>query len=259
MKREYLQGYGGYQISCCNQLAGEDKVLLICHGFGSSQQSPMVEALRAKMPSCGIGTYSFDFPAHGESPVDGSFLRIQNCIRDLQRVEDQVAALQPNSEIYYFGSSFGAYIALLYLAEGNGRGRKAFLRSAAVDMHGIVAGWFEESRPDWQRPNPDNPMEDYFLPDYDYGREMRITRGLLQDFADNNVFSIYPSPRAGLDIGMVHGSLDSTAPVEDALRFAKQAGAQFFSIPSGEHRLMGSGELERVLDLAKKFFLEKKL
>jgi hypothetical protein len=48
---------------------------------------------------------------------------------------EQIAAEKaPEAEICYFSSSFGAYITLIYLTTREHRGKKAFLRSAAVNM-----------------------------------------------------------------------------------------------------------------------------
>ena len=81
---------------------------------------------------------------------------------------------------------------------------------------------------------------------------MRITKAGLRDLEDYNVFSLYQK-----DVGklfMVHGEMDSTAPPEDATRFAESSGAEIVMIPNAEHRLMGPGEMERVLSHAVAFY-----
>ena len=108
--------------------------MIICHGFGSSKASPMVEALMQTLPQHGITAVAFDFPAHGDSPVDGAYLRVPYCIDDLETVEAWVRTILSKASIGYFGSSFGAYITLLRLGRDPVQGAKAFLRSAAVTM-----------------------------------------------------------------------------------------------------------------------------
>ena len=146
----------------------------------------------------------------------------------------------------YFGSSFGAYITLLRLARHPRPQAKAFLRSAAVTMPRLVDTWVDE------RARADLDRQGYFVPDYDYVREMRITPAFLQDLADHDVFSRYQKGQATL--AMIHGGQDSVAPVADARRFAEIFGAQLTLVPQGEHQLMGPGELEQVLDRAVSFF-----
>ena len=134
MQREWVVSRHGYRIACRNNWDGQNQVAIVCHGFGSSKNSPMVQALDQTLPAHGIGVYSFDFPAHGESPVGEEGLRVPFCIDDLAEVEAHLLARNPQAEISYFASSFGAYITLLYLAQHPHRQRKAFLRSAAVTM-----------------------------------------------------------------------------------------------------------------------------
>ena len=69
MQQEWVVSRHGYRIACRNNWDGQNQVAIVCHGFGSSKNSPMVQALDQTLPAHGIGVYSFDFPAHGESPV----------------------------------------------------------------------------------------------------------------------------------------------------------------------------------------------
>jgi len=252
MKNEFLKSKYGYGIPCCNQLNDEKKTLIICHGFGSSKESPMIQALQETMPLHGIGTYSFDFPAHGESPVDGSYLRIPYCLENLKEVEEHVLQLSPNNQICYFASSFGAYILLLYLATYPHSGDKSFLRSAAVNMPQIFQNWIREYHLTLQASPDGTPMQDYYELDEIYGRDFYITRAFLTDLEKHDLFHLYPK-----DVGslyMIHGSLDATASALDAKRFANLSGAKLQLLQGAEHRLMGSGELKTVLDSACKFF-----
>ena len=75
-----LQSVHGYEIPCHATYGGEDRALIVCHGFGSSKSSPMVQALEQYMPQRGIGVYSFDFPAHGDSELEGDRLTVENCL-----------------------------------------------------------------------------------------------------------------------------------------------------------------------------------
>ena len=115
MKMDWVPGRNGYDIPVRAAWAGEEQVVIICHGFGSSKASPMVEALMQTLPQHGITAVAFDFPAHGDSPVDGAYLRVPYCIDDLETVEAWVRTILPKASVGYFGSSCGAYITLLRL------------------------------------------------------------------------------------------------------------------------------------------------
>lgn len=210
----------------------------------------MVLALNEEMPKHGVGVFSFDLPAHGESPVGQEGLRVPNCLEDLAAVEAEVQRRAPGAEIAYFGSSFGAYLALLYLAEYPHQGRRAFLRSSAVTMPQLVDSWVGS------RAEEDLVRQGYFVPDHEYVREMRITPAFLADLNRYDVFDRY---RRGMaQLFMIHGGKDLVAPPEDARRFAVYAGASFYLVPDGEHNLMGEGELATVLHCAERFLLGKR-
>ena len=156
----------------------------------------------------------------------------------------------------FFASSFGAYITLLYLAAHPFPNTKAFLRSAAVDMYGIIQQWIVSS-PMWHKSEDGNAQYDYISPEYPYQREMRITRAFVSDLARYRPSERYPIANPP-KLAMIHGSLDATAPIAEARELAVRTSAVFKEIPGGEHRLIGPGELETVQTEALQFFLERK-
>ena len=244
MKNVILKSKNGYDIPCHETYGGEDKILIICHGFGSSKASPMVRALERTMPEVGVGVVSFDFPAHGDSPVWD--LHETWCIDDLETVEAYVRGLAPQADICYFASSFGAFTLLNYLSVRPHAGKRAMLRSAAVAMGLLAESWADE------KARADMAEKGYFVPDYDYVREMRVTPVFLRELADHDVFQTY---RPGeTEVFMIHGGRDSVAAPEAAREFARRFGIRLMEIPEGEHDLMGPGQLEQVLAAAKEFF-----
>ncbi len=244
MEKCTLHSRHGYAIPCHITYQGETKVLIVCHGFGSSKASPMVQALEKAMPESGVGVVSFDFPAHGDSPVWD--LHETWCIDDLETVEAYVRGLVPQGELFYFASSFGAFTLLNYLSARPHTGRRAMLRSAAVAMGRLAESWADE------KARADMAEQGYFVPDYDYVREMRVTPAFLRELKDHDVFRTY---RPGeTEVFMVHGGSDSIAAPEAAREFARRFGIRLMEIPEGEHDLMGPGQLEEVLAAAKAFF-----
>lgn len=228
--------------------AGGKKILLSCHGFGSSKAGTAIGELKKLLPPLGVDVISFDFPAHGESDSGYDGLRIPYCLDDLAEVERFVLRQCPGAEIFYFGSSFGAYNILLYLSSYPHAGSTALLRSSAVVMPEIVRGWGES-------PAMKASLEErgYFVPDHEYIMEMRVSRAFLDDLAQWDVFERYRPGTARLR--MIHGVKDSVAPYDAAVRFAEYAGAELVTMPEGDHPLMGPGEMERMLELAVETFV----
>ena len=250
MKREALSNGRGYEIPCIWQVAGEESlVCIVAHGFGSSMESPTAQMLLAELPKRGMGAVAFDFPAHGASPVDGDFLRLEHCLGDLAAVEAEARARAraPGAEIVYVGSSFGAYVTLLYLSEGRGRGRRAFLRSAAVCMPAL----FHNRPPEEEaRMAADGCVT--LGADWGYSRPLKITRGFREDLDGHDVFARWR--REAGAVRMIHGGDDKVIPLAEAERFAAAFGIPLSVVPGGDHSLSIPGAPERVLAEALAFF-----
>ncbi len=248
---ETIPGRNNYDIACLHNITGGEKVaVIISHGFGSSKESPTATALTEVLTVRGMGAFAYDFPGHGESPVDGGMLRIKNCLDDLATVEAHVHKIAPQAEIMYFSSSFGAYINLLYLAERTHMGTRSFLRSAAVNMPTIFR--------DGETPEIRKQLKEqgYFIRNMDYVRPLKVTREFCDDLAANDVFSLNKPGiiKNRAQIAMIHGSADETASVEDARRFASQSSADLLIVEGGSHRLMDPGQMDLVIETAIDFF-----
>lgn len=250
MVKTTVTGTKGYDIPCLHTLTGgEKRAVLIMHGFGSSKESPTARMLAEDFPQAGIGTLAFDFPAHGESPADGERLTLTNCLADMKAAEEEIRRLAPEAEIGYFGSSFGAYMTLLYLASGKAGGRRAFLRSSAVEMPKILREWASEERELLEQ-------QGYLMADEDYVRPLKLMREFFDELDANDLFEIYEAgSRKGAELCMIHGRADETASFEAAARFARLSGAAFTAVEGGDHRLSLPGMPEQVSRLAMRFFL----
>ena len=226
----------------------EKKVVVVSHGFGSSKSSPTVKTLMRVMPEAGIGIVAYDFPGHGESIIDEPELRIGTCIDCLATMEKIASEMAPDAEICYFSSSFGAYITLIYLTTREHRGKKAFLRSAAVNM----PDKYEELEEDEERAIEE---QGYAMVDHDYDRPLKITRGMRDDFRSHDLFSLYKPGDAV--IKMVSGTDDEVIDPEAMRRFAEKFGIDITWIEGGDHRLGIPGAEDKVMSLAKEFFLSE--
>ncbi len=247
MKKETIRGLNGYDIPCLNNLSGNQRMtVIISHGFGGCKEGPTAQAVAAALLKHGIGTYSFDFPAHGDSPVDGEQLRISNCLNDLAAVEAHVYELMPEAEIAYFSSSFGAYINLIYLATRPHLGKKSFLRCAAVDMPRLFRNFTSPAQ------YAQLDTQGSIIMDYGYVRPLKVTRQFYDDLEAYDVFKLCRSDMA--ELALIHGDADKTAPLVDARRFAKQFGARLTEIQGADHCFMIPGGIEQVIEAAVQFF-----
>ena len=232
-----------FQVPGLNAVDGEKKVILMAHGFGSEKRGTTPLFMTKGLKAAGFGVYGFDFPAHGDSPLDGAGLTVENCMESCAAAEARVRELAPGAEIGYFGSSYGAYCFLLYLATRPHHGEKAFLRSAAVDMPGLIWRVAEENG---------GLSADGYVDLNEYNRPIRLWRAFCEDLGAHDVFQIYRPGAARLR--MIHGEKDSTASPAQARRFAREKGAELILFPGAEHRLMEPGNPDKALGLAIEFF-----
>lgn len=245
MRQESLLSKAGYTIPGWSVIDGQPRALLVVHGSGSSKDSSTGLLLAENLPAAATGVFAIDLPAHGDSPVDGEFLRLANCLDDLAAAEARMRQLAPQAEICYFGSSFGAYLLLLYLSLRPAAGRRAVLRSAAVTMPQLLQGDIDAAAARHLQ------EQGYFLLDEGYGRPLKITQGFLDDLAAHDAFSVYRPGRA--ELLMIHGAADDIAPLAAAQRFAAYSGAQLLTVPGGQHRLDAPGQPQLVLDKTREF------
>ena len=250
MKTEYISGGRGYDVPYIHSIHGQEKtVCVVVHGFGSSKKSATATMLFNDLPPLGIGVAAFDFPSHGESGADGEFFRISNCIADLAAVEARARTLAPDAEIVYFASSFGAYIALLYLAGLKQGNRRAFLRCPAVSMPRVAN---QLLTPEMQTSLKVTGAFTLDKATYGYGRDLKLTQGFFDDLSGHDVYTLWREGFARLC--MIHGELDQTIPLGDAGSFAEMFNVPLTVVANGDHQLATPGVPKQVLKLAVEFF-----
>ena len=224
MEKFLLQKHNARAVPCIAEIPdGLRKLVIVVHGYDSSKESENAANLMRILPGKGFGVFAYDQPHHGTEEAADEELTVENCLDSLACVEDYLAERfgtdgtgAEGPEICYFGSSFGAYITLIYLATRPHRGHKAFLRCAAVNFPELA----EEAG-----------AEDVDLPD---------------------LFGMYQEKKPeGVAMAFAHGACDSTVEVEAALEFTKRFGYPITVFPGEEHTISTYPESPvRVAELA---------
>ena len=221
MEKILLTKANGHEIPCIAEFPKDlKKLVIVVHGYDSSKESENAANLMRRLPRKGFGVLAYDQPGHGSAQAAAEELTVENCLDSLACVEDCLADRYPDTEICYFGSSFGAYILLIYLATRPHRGSRAFLRCAAVNFPELA----EEAG-----------AEDTELMD---------------------LFALYDRARPeGIRIAFAHGSADSTVKVEAAIEFTERFGYPLTVFPGEEHTISDRPESPgRVADLAAELY-----
>lgn len=246
MTVKYLERQGSYSIPYIADMNGnESKVLIIVHGFASSKESPTVNMLMKELIKHDMGVIALDLPAHGDSPVDGDFLRLENCIKDLKDIESFARKNCPNAEICYFGSSFGAYIIMQYLMKYQIKGVRVFMRSAAVDMHEVMLDFTADQQEVLK-------ADGYIMLEYDNVPSLKITQDFVDDLESHNLFNEFTVKDVAFK--MIHGSEDEDVDYSYAKAFSEKYNIDLITIAGGDHRLSIPGAPEKVLEETINFF-----
>ena len=246
-------------IPCLSEVPENPKaVVIMVHGFTSSKSCATAELLFRRFPECGVGVVTYDQPAHGKEEARDELLMIESCKQSLACVEEYVSVNYPDAEIFYFASSFGAYITGLYISTKKHKGRKAFFRSAAVIMPELVLG------PEGAEPDAEIMAEldekGYIEPDLGLGDRIKIPRGFLEDLQQNDLFKIFDNEKYGrTDIELAHGSCDMVVPVDAAKGFAQKFGFKINIMKGENHSICTDlSSPDKVADLALNFYFEQK-
>ncbi|HDL5699233.1 TPA: alpha/beta fold hydrolase [Mannheimia haemolytica] len=222
MEKRFEINEQGLSIRCKlfyeKELQQIENVVIVLHGFGSSKElksnTKFGERLSSKYK--GYAALAFDFPCHGDDARKK--LSVEESITYLQLVINYAKTSLNAKNLYAYGTSFGGYLTLKYLAEKGNPFRKIALRAPAVQIyHSLMNRLSEEERQKLAKGREilwgfDRQMKisqaffdeltDITQNDYlDYAEQMLILHGTedemvslstSQQFADNNVIELIP-------------------------------------------------------------------
>lgn len=246
MEKEFILEQGDLRIPVkINESDFEiRRVVLGVHGIGGSSMDDIQTSLAEEMEFFSSVVYRFDFPAHGESPLDDSFLTLKNCRAVLMAVADHAKKSYPEvEELCIFATGFGAYVMLTCLEDMMdlpGRLR-VVVQTPSVRMHETLLAIKKISRATLQamghvRFNAERPFD--------------VTYEFYKELEDNLVLMTFPIPML-----ILHGEQDSVIRMEDIQSFARiNDQSKLVIIPGTTHRFLEEGAWDMVLDLTRDWF-----
>ena len=242
-----------YPISAKTYLPDKDfgvkEIIIACHGFAGDKESSAIKLLAEEMIKESIGVICFDFPGHGESKVYGKMLTIDNCIEDMNIIENYTKQ-KYDIPVSIFATSFGAYITLLNIARNKKIYKNIILRSPAIRMANIFRHkLLRESEADYKN-------RGYTILGFE--RELVLPYRFMEELDNNDILSIYQNKKIPL-IYIIQGDKDDIAPIEDTKRFALMSpqNVKLKIIAGADHRMKGIGELEKAIKYSKEIILGK--
>ena len=246
MEKEFILKKSGLQIPV--KITQSDyeirRVVLGVHGIGGSAMDDIQTAIAEEMEFFSSVVYRFDFPAHGESPLDDSFLTLKHCREVLMTVARHAKESYPDVEdLCIFATGFGAYVTLTCLEDmldlpGS---IKLVVQTPSVRMHETLLAIKNISKAtlramDRIRFNATRPFD----VTYAFYKELESTPALIT----------YPIPML-----ILHGEYDSVIRQEDIQNFARiNEQSKLVIIPGASHRFLEEGAWDMVLDLTRDWF-----
>lgn len=255
MEKLVLKKKSGYSVSCVKEIPEACRGIVVAvHGFSSNKECPTFQVLLGKLPQAGLGMVGMDLPGHGKEESLAETLGLEACKESISAVEEYIKASYPSMPIYYFGSSYGAYVVGLYISTREHEGRKAFFRSGAVNMPELFIK--ENPSAEEQEKLKELAGKGYFYYSLDDDHQpVKITQGFYDDLAGNDLFELFDPGRYGDNkVSMAHGLEDSVIHPEKARAFAQKYGIPVHFYGHEGHSL--GNVAEEVVDQALHFFID---
>ena len=136
-----------------------------------------------------------------------------------------------------------------------GIGRKAFFRSAAVNMPSLFIK--DDPTEEEKRLYKELDEKGYFMQGFGLGRPVKVTRGFIDDLSATDLPSLFTPDRFGPHrIAMAHGAEDDVIDPAAAAAFAERFDIKETVFPGEGHSLSNDLETpDHVADLAIELFL----
>ena len=219
------------------------RCILGVHGFGAGKDTQILTALSEEMAIFGAATVCFDFPAHGDSPLQSDALTLQNCVETLLHTAQWTHNRYPDVDFCVFASGFGAYVTLIALEQLESRvGKvKLVLHTPNLRMSETLLGMVRMSEQQLKAAGSVVlNAERSFSVSYDFFEQLRANTALVS----------YDSPML-----VLHGELDEILPIDDMLSFRRiNEACRLVVIPGADHQFRTPGAWDMVVDLTRDWF-----
>ena len=247
MEKRFLLNVDGLRISCCHTqpLGGVvRRIVLGVHGFGGSADDEIQTGIAEEMAMMGAAMFRFDFPAHGESPMESDMFTLENCKNTLWQVANYARQQYPEVEdLCIFATGFGAYVTLLTLDSllempGNIR---LVVQTPSIRMANTLLAMIRKS-PETLR------VEDRYT--MRATRPFDVTYSFYEELRVNVAMEAYTIPML-----ILQGEKDDFINMDDIQNFHRiNEQSKLVIIPGASHRFLEAGAWDMVLDLTRDWF-----
>lgn len=219
------------------------RCILGVHGFGGSKDTEILTTLAEEMSIFGSSMVCFDFPAHGDSPMESDALTLDNCIETLIYTAQWAHNRYPDVDFCIFASGFGAYVTLIaidQLEEVVGK-VKLVLHTPNLRMSETILGMVRMT---------EQQLLEAGRATLNAGRKFEISFDFYKQVRNYTALTIYDAPML-----LLHGEKDEILPLEDMINFRRiNEGCKLVVIPGADHQFRTPGAWDMVIDLTRDWF-----
>ena len=247
MEQQFMLHVDDLDISCrlTRPMSGEARhVVLGVHGITGSADDEIQTSIAEEMALFGAAMFRFDFPAHGQSPVDSAAFTLENCKKTLITVAAHAKEQYPEVEnLCIFATGFGAYVTLVSLeALLRLPGKiRLVIQTPSVRMAETLLSMTRKSVQTLR-------VEDHYT--FKVARPLTVNYSLYQELKRNVAMDSYPIPML-----ILQGEKDDYINMDDIQNFKRiNEDSKLVVIPGASHRFEEEGAWEMVLDLTRDWF-----
>ncbi len=219
------------------------RCILGIHGFGTGKDTQVLTDLSEEMGIFGAATVCFDFPAHGENPLQSDALTLDNCVETLLYTAQWAHNRYPDVDFCIFASGFGAYVtltALERLEELVGK-VKLVLQTPSLRMSESLLGMAQMTASQLKAAGSVVLRAQ---------REFTVTYEFYRQCQEHVVLTTFDAPML-----LLHGELDEYLPLDDMLSFRRiNEDCKLVVIPGADHQFLAPGAWDMVVDLTRDWF-----
>ncbi len=246
MEKKFILSRNGIEVLCKQtepDFGDIRRIVLGVHGIGGSSEDEIQTGIAEEMELFYSATLRFDFPSHGESPVEE--FSIHGCVDSLLAVASYAREQYPEVEdLCIFASGFGAYITLIALEDLLAMPGKVKLvvQTPSVMMHETLLAMTRTTLPTLKAMGYTSFAR--------LSRPLTVPYAAYQEMVDNLALASYDIPML-----ILHGEEDSYIRQEDIHRLRQlNEDAKLVIIPGTSHRFLEEGAWDMVLDLTRDWF-----
>ncbi len=239
MERNFEINEQGHNIRCklyFDKNRDVKKIVVCCHGFAGHKDNGATQKFAEKILQKykGIAVVSFNWPCHGDDVKKK--LTLQDCNDYLSIVVNYLKTTYQTEDIFAYGTSFGGYLILKYIAENGNPFKKIVLRCPAVNIHETLMNSVIKADDADKLEKGKNVL-------VGFDRKIEVNKQFFQELKEHDIRDLEFLDYAD-DILILHGTKDEVVSHDEVYKFSEDNVIEFISVEGADHRFQHPKSME---------------